>query len=149
MEYRARITHEGGRTLAEFPDCPGCQTFAEAGEDVARLAAEALEGWLETHLAHGKAPPAPAARAGLAVRVNAQLAAKLELRWARNAKGLSQARVAKLAGVTQQMVAKVEHPDYDAGLDVLERVAHALGCRLNIELQRIPKRRSARRLATA
>ena len=29
MRYVALLTKEGAQTLAEFPDCPGCQTFAE------------------------------------------------------------------------------------------------------------------------
>jgi transcriptional regulator with XRE-family HTH domain/predicted RNase H-like HicB family nuclease len=150
MEYCARITHEGSQTLAEFPDCPGCQTFADAGEDVTVVAAEALEGWLEAHLANGKVPPAPSSsRTGLPVRVNALLAAKLAVRWARNEKGLTQAQVAKLAGVAQQMVAKVENPDYGAGIVVLERVARALGCNLTIELQRIPTTKAPVRALSA
>lgn len=141
MEYRAKVTQEGRRTLAEFPDCPGCQTFADAGEDLASAAAEALEVWLESHLAHGEAPPMPKARTGLAVRVNAQLAVKLALRWARQESRLSQTAVARLAGVSQQMIAKVEHPDYSPGLDVIERVAKALGRAVSIELPRAQKPR--------
>lgn len=152
MEYRARITHEGTRTLAEFPDCPGCQTFAEKNESIEAMAEDALNGWLETHLLEARgAPPKPKTKEGLAVRVRLGLAVKLELRWARVKAGLTQGEVGKLAGVSQQMVAKVEHPDYSAGIDVLERVARALGCDLNIALQRIPKPKavsSSRRLAT-
>jgi DNA-binding XRE family transcriptional regulator len=141
MEYRAKVTHEGRQTLAEFPDCPGCQTFVDAGEDIGEAAAEALELWLESHLAHGEVPPMPRARTGRMVRVNAQLAVKLALRWARQESGLSQAAVARLAGVSQQMIAKVEHPDYSPGLDVIERVARALGRAVSIELPHVPKRR--------
>lgn len=139
MQYRARITLEGNQRLAEFPDCPGCQTFVGPGEDIAAAAAEALEVWLESHLAHGEVPPAPRARSGLPVRVSGQLATKVGLRMARHKKGLSQAQVARLAQLSQQMVAKVENPDYAAGLDVIERVAKALGYELSIEL--VPPRR--------
>lgn len=59
IAYPAVITTEGRHTLAEFPDCPGCQTFIEPGEDILAIAQEALEGWLESYLAHGEAPPAP------------------------------------------------------------------------------------------
>ena len=38
MQYPAIITQEGKQTLAEFPDCPGCQTFADPGEDILDLA---------------------------------------------------------------------------------------------------------------
>lgn len=83
----------------------------------------------------------PKARTGLAVRVNAQLAVKLALRWARQEGRLSQTAVARLAGVSQQMIAKVEHPDYSPGLDVIERVAKALGRAVSIELPRAQKPR--------
>ena len=29
MHYVAYTSHEDGRVLAELPDCPGCQTFAD------------------------------------------------------------------------------------------------------------------------
>ena len=59
MHYTAIVTKEGKQTLAEFPGCPGCQTFADPGEDVAERAEEALAGWLEAQLVSGQAPPEP------------------------------------------------------------------------------------------
>ena len=50
--------HDDGRTLIEFPSCPGCQTFAEADEDVGAVAREALEGWIEAHQVAGHSVPA-------------------------------------------------------------------------------------------
>ena len=61
LRYPASISLEKGALLAEFPDCPGCQTFAGAGQDIAHEAQEALEGWLETHLDLGEVPPPPSA----------------------------------------------------------------------------------------
>ena len=34
MHYDAMITREGKNYLIEFPDCPGCQTFAESEGEV-------------------------------------------------------------------------------------------------------------------
>src|SRR5205823_3987350 len=59
MHYTAVVTKEGKQTLAEFPGCPGCQTFADPGEDIAERAEEALAGWLEAQLVSGQAPPEP------------------------------------------------------------------------------------------
>src|SRR5213079_3626750 len=42
MHYTAVVTREGKQTLAEFPGCPGCQTFADRDEDIAERAEEAL-----------------------------------------------------------------------------------------------------------
>lgn len=88
MRYAAIITKEGQRTLAEFPDCPGCQTFVEPGEDIARAAAEALEGWLESMLdaKDDIHPPSTNPRASdgadlLWIPVPAEIGSRLLLYW--------------------------------------------------------------------
>ena len=88
MHHPAIVTKEGRATLAEFPDCPGCQTFSGPGEAILEQAEEALYGWLEASLAAGEAPPEPsrsvrAPRGGRIIRVPvpAKLAVKRSLRW--------------------------------------------------------------------
>jgi DNA-binding XRE family transcriptional regulator/predicted RNase H-like HicB family nuclease len=140
MQYAARLTREGKNTLIDFPDCPGCQTFAEPGEDVGARAEEALAGWLEAHLVAGQAPTEPkrvrrrTAGRSIEVPVAAKLAVKLQLRWARKRAGLTQAELARRAGLSQPAVARLEDPDYNPTLDMLERVAAALGARLEVAL---------------
>ncbi len=138
MQYPAVITKEGRNVLAEFPDCPGCQTFARPGQDIRARAASALRGWLASSLAHGDAPQVPSSRRRrgvILVPVPANLAVKLELRWARLEAGLTQAQLAQRARVSQTMIAKVESPGYRPSLDVLEKVAAALGRRVRVELE--------------
>lgn len=143
MEYTAIITEEGQHTLATFPDAPGCQTFAEPGESIAEEAREALEGWLESGLVHGESPPrpsaqvhAPARQRVLQVHVSPALAVRLQIRWAREAEGISQGQLAKRVGVTRQAINQLESPDANLRLSTLEKVAGALGLALNIELVR-------------
>ena len=62
VEYVAEISREGDYWLAEFPDCPGCQTFATSKEALEVKAKDALEGWLAAHLEHGRVPPEPVSR---------------------------------------------------------------------------------------
>jgi len=84
MQYWATTKRERGAVLAEFPDCPGCQTFSSAGEDIREEAAEALDGWLEAALANGEAPSKPRVRAprnAIAIQVPAPLARRLLVRW--------------------------------------------------------------------
>jgi DNA-binding XRE family transcriptional regulator/predicted RNase H-like HicB family nuclease len=141
MHYTAVFTKAGRRTLAKFPGCPGCQTFADPGEDIGERASEALLGWLEAHLVSGQAPPEPKtvrpkgrART-FPVPVPAKLAVKLALRWARRRAGLTQAELARRAGLSQPAVARLEDPDHNPTLDLLDRVAKALGTRLEVDLR--------------
>jgi DNA-binding XRE family transcriptional regulator/predicted RNase H-like HicB family nuclease len=144
MRYAAVITKEGRNTLAEFPDCPGCQTFAEPGESIAAQAEDALSGWLEAHLATGDVPPRPGRRPPkgkiLWVEVPARLAVKIYLRWARADARLTQSEVAKRAGVSQQQIAKLEHPKANPTIETLEKVAAALGARVEVAIHPLDAR---------
>lgn len=151
MQYYAYVRHEGRHVLAEFPDCPGCQTFGTA-DDIGDMAREALEGWLEAHLVGGQVPPkphehhrAPAGAKLAAVPVRAGLTVALNLRWARSEQGLTQTELGKRAGVTQQQIAKLEDPDENPSILTVEKVARALGLALDVSLtevraMRVPER---------
>jgi len=71
----------------------------------------------------------------VAVRVRPRLAAVLQIRWARADAGLSQAALAERAGVSQQQIAKIENPDGNPTVATLEKVAAALGLRLDLVLR--------------
>jgi len=125
--------------LAEFPDCPGCQTFANSGDEVAEAAREALEGWLEAHLVDGQVPPrpvehttAPAGKKIARIDVRPGLAAALQIRWARHDARLSQKAFGERVGVSQQQIAKLENPDENPTLDTLEKVSRALGLHVTL-----------------
>ena len=143
MEYVARLTKEGRRTLITFPDCPGCQTFADRRDEIDSVAREALEGWLETHLVTGDLAPLPTAHRGRwgksrdelrRIPIDPALALRLTLRWARHARGLSQGELAKLTGVSRQQISLLEAPDTNPTLMTLQKVAEALGMDLQISL---------------
>ncbi len=142
MEYQAVITKEGQQALAEFPDAPGCQTFADPGEDIRALAQEALEGCLEAYLADGKAPPRPHRHRRvpkgaklLTVPVGPTVAVRVQFRWARQDLGLSQADLAERLGVSRQQISQIESPDCNLTLETLRKVAEALGKRVSVELK--------------
>lgn len=142
MRYPAMISKEGKRTSAVFRFRDGTEsaTFAEPGEDIAQLAREALEGQLEAYLVAGKVPPQPPKRAAgraLWVDVSPLLATRVSLRLAREAAGLTQAQLAKLAGVSQQAIAKLEHPDANPTLKTLQSVAQALGATLRVSIEAV------------
>jgi HTH-type transcriptional regulator / antitoxin HipB len=141
MEYTAYVLREGKHMLAEFPDCPGCQTFADSSDDLPAAAKEALEGWLEAHLVDGQVPPepkahrrAPAGSKLALVRIDAGLSVALQIRWARAKAGFTQAELAKRAGVKQQQIAKLEQPGENPTIGTIQKIANALGVHVDVEL---------------
>jgi predicted RNase H-like HicB family nuclease/DNA-binding XRE family transcriptional regulator len=141
MHYDALVTRAGRRQLVEFPDCPGCQTFAEPGEDVSAVAQEALEGWLELHLEDGDAPPRPSARVKvprgariMQIGLSGTLMVRLAIRWARQDAGLSQGALAKRMGVARQQVSLLESSGSNLTIATIEKIASALGVRWTIQL---------------
>jgi transcriptional regulator with XRE-family HTH domain/predicted RNase H-like HicB family nuclease len=140
MQYTAFVSRDGDSYLIEFPDCAGCQTFADSARDVDAMATEALEGWLEATLAERRVPPAPTRHkaplgaSALRVSVNPVLAVALQVRWARQARGLSQGALADLVGVSQQAIAKLEDPDANPTLDTIRKVAAALDLKVILTL---------------
>lgn len=154
MQYRAVVARDGRTSIAEFPDCPGCHTQAEPGEDFRARAQEALEGWLEAHLVLGRVPPLPSARRrraapgrrSIMVPVSAPLAVRIQLRVARHRAGLTQAALARKVGVSQQQIAGLESPEANVTLGTLLRVADALGQDVAIALSsKLADRTFARR----
>jgi DNA-binding XRE family transcriptional regulator/predicted RNase H-like HicB family nuclease len=147
MEYVATLAKEGRKTLIDFPDCPGCQTFADPGEDVEAVAREALQGWLEVHLERGDAPPRPRGKVGeskaLPVRIAPALAIALQLRWRRQELGLSQAQLGTRLGVTRQQVALLEKPTANLRVTTLARAAEALEMELDVALAPVPRAKRA------
>lgn len=142
MRYPAYVVKEKSVEAAAFPDCPGCQTQAGRGEDLERNLVEALTGWLEAELEAGRVPPRPRASARAPkggrirwVQLPAMLGTRLGLVWARTEAGLSQAQLAVRAGVSQQAIAKLEHPDSNPTVETLRKVADALDAELVIQLQ--------------
>ncbi len=144
MHYDVFLWREGKQALAEFPDCPGCQTFAElTPEAIADASYEALNGWLEAHLIDGQVPPRPTVRTNAPpgkslsqVPVRPPLASALMVRWARQDAGLTQTELGKLARVSQQQIAKLEDPDENPTLGTLEKVGRALGLTVGVSFER-------------
>lgn len=132
--FIAKLTREGKHWLAEFPDCPGCQTFGDTRDHAIAMAREALEGWLEVHLADGEAPPRPRRRTGVEIAINPRLSVALQIRWLREDRNLTQAQLARQVGVSQQQIAKLENPDANPTLSTLEYIARGAGVALDVRL---------------
>ncbi len=137
MQYPAVVTREGRYVLAEFPDCPGCQTFAEDRESLESNAEEALTGWLESNLGRDLVPPRPSHKSGkdiLLVPVPVSLGLRMELRWARDEAKLTQAQLAKRIGMTQQQLASLESENANPTFNTITRIAKGLGRNVVVSL---------------
>jgi predicted RNase H-like HicB family nuclease/DNA-binding XRE family transcriptional regulator len=132
MFYRATVVKSGKSWLVSFVDCEGCLTQGDSRVEAIESAHEALEGWLEAHLVQGNAPPRPRSRKGDAIEVAPLLSAVLQIRWRREELELTQGQLAKRAGVSQQQIAKLEDPDGNPTVATLEKIAAALGLRLEL-----------------
>ncbi|MGH7285054.1 MAG: helix-turn-helix domain-containing protein [Polyangiaceae bacterium] len=132
MHYK--VTREGKYWLAEFADAPGCQTFAGSRAELQVMAHEALDGWLRSWLITGETPPVPKARRGngFRVSVSSDLATAIQLRRAREAAHLTQAELARRAGVSQQQIAKLEKPGENPTIGTLAKIAKALGRNVDV-----------------
>lgn len=135
MEYIAKLRQEDGHWLVDFPDCPGCQTFGDTKQEALAMAAEALEGWLETQLDHGEVPRRPRPhRGGVAIPVAPGLDVAIQLRWLRDELGLTQAQLARQVGVTQQQIAKLERSGSNPTIRTLAQLTDRLGARFLVEV---------------
>ena len=135
MQYRAVIARESSKAWnVSFPDCPGCFTFGKSEASALKAAHEALEGWLEACLVSGVVPPVAKAKRGYVITVNPRLSAVVQIRQRRAELGLTQAQAARSAGVSQQQIAKLENPDGNPTLATLDKVATALGMRVELSM---------------
>lgn len=142
MRYPAIVTKEGEFTLAEFPDCEGCQTFVRKGESIEESAQEALELWLDANLGRDSIPNRPSTvripkdAKVIEIAVSLSLAFRLELRWAREEERKTQAQFGKKLGMSQQQYAKLEGPRSNPTLGTIDRVAKVTGLGVHVTKER-------------
>ncbi|MDQ6717459.1 MAG: helix-turn-helix domain-containing protein [Gemmatimonadota bacterium] len=113
----------------------------EFGGDIAAVAKDALSGWLEVHLGRNLIPPKPSqvrrnGRNVIGVPVDPLLAIRLQLRWARAEESLTQEKLAERLGMTQQQLARLESGESNPTVRTIARVAHGLGRRVVMTLEK-------------
>ncbi|MFZ4617264.1 MAG: helix-turn-helix domain-containing protein [Rectinemataceae bacterium] len=126
---------EGGFT-AVFPDLPGCLTEGETVDEALAMAAEALNGCLESDVAHGFPLPDAATGPGeglYPVAVEPHILVAWELRKLRG--DLSQSEIASRLGIPYQSYQRLENPaKSNPTVKTLQKVARAFGKRVEINL---------------
>jgi antitoxin HicB len=134
MLYAAKITKQEGSWIVEFPDKPNINTYGESLKEALAMAEEALNGAIESELSQGF--PLVEARTEVkgtgmhAIAIDPQLEVSYRLFEAR--RGLTQGKVAKAAGITQQAYQKLESPRANPTVRTLSKVAKAIGKRVEI-----------------
>ncbi len=137
MRYHALIFSAGDSLVAEFPDCPGCVAVAGPVEDIGRNAATALRQWLEAQLLGGATPPLPSRTTPKREGAKAQvvpvpplLGLAVAVRHARHSQGLTVAAYARVLGVAESQVSRLEHPAGDPTPRSIQKAAKAVGLAL-------------------
>lgn len=127
---------ETGGFVVQFVDIEEAFTEGSTPEECAFNAAEVLTGILEQRLEDGAEIPIPSKRGRRAVvSPSAAVQTAILLRLTRQAEGKTLAELARALGTSWPAVQRLEKPNANPTLRQLERVAHALGKRLVLELE--------------
>ncbi len=147
VHFDANISRHGGKTsLVTFPDLPelGQLSLTSSLGAIVDDVTAALGAFLVLALEERRAVPRPTpqeAQPGatlLPVWVAPSVAVALQLRWARTDREWSQAHLAKVVGVPQQQIARLEMPHGNPTVETISKVARALGLDVGVTLEKRP-----------
>ena len=136
MVYYCRLIKEERIYLVEFPDVPNALSSGRTRDEALSNAAEALNGVLESDIAHGF--PLPEAGTGpgrglYPIEVEPHILLAWELRRLRGDR--PQSEIAESLGLSYQAYQRLENPaKANPTVKTLQRMAKAFGKRLKIEL---------------
>ncbi len=135
MEYIAKIEKEENDFTVTFPDIPGCNTYGESLEHALEMAKEALNLILEVKLEDKDPLPTATLKEDqkngfYAIQVRGRLALAYTIFEAR--RGKSAASLCQKMGITRQAYQKIEDPNAGITFATLEKLAAALGKKLEI-----------------
>jgi antitoxin HicB len=133
MIYYCTIEKEGDEYIAQFPDMTNIVTSGLTHEEAIAMAKEALDGCLEADVSQGNIIPKPKFKNGYPVSVANHITVSLQLRELRGEQ--SQTVIAKKLGLSYQAYQRLENPrKSNPTIKTLERIAHALGRELNVQI---------------
>ena len=133
MLYNCTIKKKGNVFIAQFPDMPNIVTCGYTHDEALEMAKDALNGCLETDIAHGNKIPAPVFTKGYPIQVANHIVLSLQLRQLRGK--LSQTVIARRLGLTYQAYQRLENPrKANPTIKTLEKIANAYGRQLNVSL---------------
>lgn len=137
LKYPALIHDDPDGYWVEFPDFPGCVTQGDTMEELIENALDALTLFLDISPDEIEKIPEPSKIAGeniIYVSVPPDVAVPILLQKARKEQNLSQKEVAERIGKTYQAYQRLERIRCNISVRTLQKVANALGKRLEIDL---------------
>ncbi|GHU19957.1 hypothetical protein FACS1894163_12970 [Spirochaetia bacterium] len=133
MTYNCEITQDGDRFDVVFPDMTNIQTCGFSHEEALAMAKEALDGCLESDVAHGRDIPAPSFKDGFPIAVASHIVVAMRIRQLRGEQ--SQTDIARKLGLSYQAYQRLENPGKaNPTVKTLERIAHVFGQELNVQI---------------
>ncbi|GHT59650.1 hypothetical protein FACS1894109_15960 [Spirochaetia bacterium] len=133
MTYNCEITQDGDRFDVVFPDMTNIQTCGFTHEEALAMAKEALDGCLESDVAHGRDIPAPSFKDGFPIAVANNIVVAMRIRQLRGEQ--SQTDIARKLGLSYQTYQRLENPrKANPTVKTLERIAHVFGQELSVQI---------------
>ncbi|MDR1127278.1 MAG: type II toxin-antitoxin system HicB family antitoxin [Treponema sp.] len=133
MIYYCTIVKDDDIFIAQFPDMTNIVTGGFSREEALAMAKEALDGCLESDVAHGRDIPAPSFQKGYPVSVANHIVIALQLRKLRGSQ--SQTDIAKRLGISYQAYQRLENPrKSNPTIKTLERIVNICGGELDIQI---------------
>ena len=136
MQYYCHLVPDGNAFIVEFPDVPNAVTYGHSVDESLAMASEALNGVLESDIAHGFSLPESRSGSGegfYPIQVEPHILIAWELRKLRGDR--PQSEIAARLGLSYQAYQRLENPmKGNPTVKTLQKVAQAFGKRLQIEL---------------
>ncbi|GHU74322.1 hypothetical protein FACS189450_14970 [Spirochaetia bacterium] len=133
MVYHCTVVKDDDMFIAQFPDMTNVVTGGFSHEEALAMAKEALDGCLESDVAHGRDIPAPSFKDGFPIAVASHIVVAMRIRQLRGEQ--SQTDIARKLGLSYQAYQRLENPGKaNPTVKTLERIAHVFGQELNVQI---------------
>ncbi len=139
---------DNGTVLVTFPDFPEAQTFGEDDADVLARANDALATIVDGYMRARRPLPAPSAPLRYAAELPALMSAKVELYNAMQVLRVTKSALGRRLNWHPPQVDRLLTLTHSSQVDQLDAAVRALGGKLSVRIEGIPKVRPRVRLGT-
>jgi antitoxin HicB len=136
LRYAVKLTREGKRILASFPQFPNVHTFGDDEQETLSRSVDALETYLMAMIEDREPIPAPSiSNRSRYVTLPALTEAKIALYRQMRADGIGKAELARRLNCHLPQIDRLLDLGHASRLDQIEQAFLALGKRLTISLE--------------